>query len=763
MDTKRELVSHLAWADRFERFLAKRFNTAKRFGVEGLETLIPGLNSMVDTAATLGIQDVVLGMAHRGRLNVLTNVMFKPFELVFKEFHGILEHPADWSGTGDVKYHLGTSGDYTQPSTGKQVHLTLLPNPSHLEAVNPVVLGKARAKMALNNDPKGTTVLPIILHGDAAMAGQGIVYETMQLAGLDNYQTGGSVHVVTNNQVGFTTNPDDSRSTLHPSDIAKGFKAPVFHVNADNLFEVCRVFKMAVEYRQEFRSDVVINLLGYRRYGHNELDQPSFTQPTLYDIINKHPPVMDSTVANLVKSGDFQQGELDQLLSSVEKSIEESFDEAPEFKSDTDPWLNGKWEGIVSPAADTTGAITGVTAEMLDQVASKLTDLPEDFKLHRQLARIMKEKGERLKEKENLDWGTVEALAFGSLLLEGYDVRISGQDAQRGTFSHRHCVLHDQRTDAQFTPLHHLSEEQASFTAANSPLSEYGVLGFELGYSMEDPQRLTMWEAQFGDFCNGAQIMIDQFISAMEQKWYRQTGLVMLLPHGYQGLGPEHSSCRLERFLQCSSEDPTEIIAPEKQLQECNWQIANPTTPANYFHLLRRQIKRDFRKPLIVASTKSLLRHKLAVASFDDLIGEAKFQRVLPEAFPEEIVAPEEVERVVLCTGKLYYELLDERRKNSHDKVAIVRLEQLSPFPSDLVAEQLALYKNADCVWSQEEPMNMGAWQHIAPRVEIAAEQLNGQEVKPRYVGRRSMASTAEGTSDQHAVNQQKLIEETFA
>jgi len=585
----------------------------------------------------------------------------------------------------------------------------------------------------------------------------------MQLARLKNYQTGGSLHVVTNNQVGFTTNPEDSRSTLHPSDIAKAFKAPVFHVNADNLFEVCRVFQMAAEYRQEFHTDVVINLLGYRRYGHNELDQPAFTQPTLYSIIDKHPPVMDSTEDHLTATNQFQQSELNELLAHVEGRIEAAFDAAPNYKSPKNVWLAGKWEGYVGPGTEAEKLETGVSEELLVEIGERLIDVPSDVKLHRQLNKIMKDKAKRLANKAELDWGTAEGLAFGTLLKQGFNVRLSGQDVQRGTFSHRHCVLHDQATDKLHCPLDHIDPKQGLFTAANSPLSEYGVLGFELGYSMEDPDRLTMWEAQFGDFTNGAQIIIDQFISAMENKWYRQSGLVMLLPHGYQGLGPEHSSCRLERFLQCSQEDPDVIVPPEKQLQQCNWQIANPTTPANYFHLLRRQIYRKFRKPLIVASTKNLLRHKQAHSSFADLTEGTKFHRVLSESFPDEIKAPDDVKRVIFCTGKVYYELLDERRKLEKDDVAIVRVEQLSPFPSDLVAEELAKYNNAECVWAQEEPMNMGAWQHVGPRIFHASKKINGVETRPRYVGRRSMASTAEGTSALHNIGQKQLLADAFA
>lgn len=753
-----KMLAHLAASDGFESFLAKKFNTAKRFGVEGLETLIPGLNAMIGQAASSGVNNVVLGMAHRGRLNVLTNVMQKPYELVFKEFEGHLNSPSDWTGTGDVKYHLGTSGTYVH-SDGHEVHLTLLPNPSHLEAVNTVVLGKTKAKMDAYDDVRGDAAMPVLLHGDAAMAGQGIVYETMQLARLQHYSTGGTLHVVTNNQVGFTTNPEDSRSTLHPSDIAKAFKAPVFHVNADNIFEVCRIFRLATEYRMEFHTDVVINLLGYRRLGHNELDNPSFTQPTLYNIIAKHPKVMDLTVQRLTENGMFTQDELDGIIGETQSTITKAYDNSSDFESPADLWMAGKWANIVGPAGHPEKHTTGVDETTLEKVASAISTMPDDMTLTTQLGKILKLRAKRLEEKANMDWGTVEALAFGTLLMEDKNVRLSGQDAQRGTFSHRHAVLHDLATDAQFCPLQQLAKKPSSFTVANSPLSEFGVLGFELGYSMEDPERLTIWEAQFGDFTNGAQIILDQFLSAMENKWYRQSGLVLLLPHGYQGQGPEHSSCRIERFLQCADEDPNEVVDPDVQLQTCNWQVANPTTPANYFHLLRRQNHRNFRKPLIVASTKSLLRHKEAVSSFDDLTGDTRFLRVLPEAHPDDLVEDDKVERVVLCSGQIYYQLLDARRKQSQDKVAIVRVEQLSPFPSDLVAEQLARYPKASCAWVQEEPQNMGAWTHAAPRIVTAAKKLNGTTVVPDYIGRTTMASTAEGTAYAHAKNQADILE----
>ncbi|GLD98266.1 hypothetical protein PINS_up006963 [Pythium insidiosum] len=785
------VLERLAFSVVFERFLGNKYNTTKRFGLDGAESLIPGLKYMIDRATELGMEHVVIGMPHRGRLNVLSNVIRKPIQQIFKEFQGThidvesykQQDVEDWSNSGDVKYHLGTSYDRMYPD-GRHVHLSLVANPSHLEAVNPVVVGKAKAKQFYlgNDEDAERKVLPLLLHGDAAFSGQGVVYETMHLAALDNYDTGGTIHVVVNNQIGFTTDPANSRSSQYCSDIGKAFDVPILHVNGDDPEAVVKVFELAAEWRQQWRSDVIINLTCYRRFGHNEVDNPFFTQPLMYKKISQMKSVLDMYVDKLVASGAKKEdcdAVVDKVWNFFQSTFEESKDWEPAKKSD---WLANRWESFKSPNQRSRIRRTGVDMNVLKHVGAKLTAIPEGFALNRQLERIVSAKKATIEAGEGIDWGTAEALAWGTLLLEGNHVRISGQDVERGTFSHRHAVLHDQETNTEFVPLNHLvnktspsapidykstgegvvPEVQAEFVASNSSLSEFGVMGFELGYSLENPNALVMWEAQFGDFANGAQIMIDQFLSAGEDKWMRQSGLVLLLPHGYEGQGAEHSSCRIERFLQMTDDDPDVVPVMDEenrmQIQHTNWQVVNCSTPAQYFHVLRRQIHRDFRKPLISVQPKSLLRLRQASSKIEEMAEGTQFHRVLPEATPEKLVKDDDVKRVVFCSGKIYYELAQEREEKGIDNVAIVRVEQIAPFPFDKVAEQAAKYQNADIVWAQEEPQNMGFWTYVAPRMETALKKINSDARRPSYVGRVAAAAPATGYHAVHQIEQARIL-----
>lgn len=756
------LLDRLAYADRFEAFLKTKYGAAKRFGVEGLESFIPGLKELIDVSSAHGVESIVIGMPHRGRLNVLANVIRKPMEIIFKEFAGTnvpeQNDDDDWSGSGDVKYHLGTQYSRRYPD-GREVEIALLANPSHLEAVNAVVHGKARAKMQSLGDDTGTKVLPIVLHGDAAFAGQGIVYETLQFSRLDNYSNGGTIHVICNNQIGFTTTPEEDRSTLYASDLGKAFDIPVFHVNGDDPIEVVRIFKLAADYRARFHEDVVIDVIGYRRHGHNELDQPLFTQPMMYHAIHQHPTTLDLFKQQLVRDGKMSQADVDGVVSKCETTINAMFERSAEYNIPKEAWsptLNIK-NFEREPAAAANGVVTGVSSKELAVVAQDLTSIPETITVNNIIKKIYAAKHKALAAQDHIDWGTAEALAFGSLLRQGVEVRLSGQDAQRGTFSHRHAVIHDQKSDDTWTPLANVTDATASFSVSNSSLSEYGVLGFEFGYSIEAMNALTIWEAQFGDFVNGAQIMIDQFISTGEAKWFRQTGLVMLLPHGYEGQGPEHSSCRIERFLQNSDEDPDVVPQgdSESAIRATNWQIVNCSTPANYFHVLRRQICRDFRKPLVVATPKSLLRHKLCVSTFDDMAEGTTFQTTIGEQ--EELCADEQVRRVILCSGKIYYELLQARQLAEINDIAIVRVEQISPFPFREVAATMSKYSEAECVWVQEEPKNMGAWYFVQDRIMTATRVVNNKEIRPAYIGRGTMAAPAEGYGSVHTREQNEI------
>ena len=792
LEKKMNILDRLTWSERFESFLANKYTAAKRFGLEGCEALIPGMKALIDTSAELGVESVVLGMPHRGRLNVLANVMRKPMEQVFYEFAGrkpkFEEKVGEgevYHGSGDVKYHLGTS--YDRPTlSGRRVHLSLLANPSHLEAVNTVCLGKVRAKQYYSEDTDRIKNLPILMHGDGAFAGQGIVYETLDISGLPEYSVGGTIHVVVNNQVAFTTDPRKARSSPYCTDVAKAMNAPVFHVNGDDAEAVVRVFELAAEWRQTWHTDVVIDLVGYRRYGHNEIDEPMFTQPVMYQRIKKMKNPQELYVQQLLEEGSVAEEQVKEITDRVQRMLAESFDAALEYKPKKIDWLSSVWEGFMSPVQHSRIRNTGVPMELLKEVGTTITTIPDSFNPHKQITKVYETRRGMIESPDSMvDWGMAEALAFGTLLAEGNHVRLSGQDVERGTFSHRHSVIHDQKTGEKYCPLGHVfrGQRKGQFTVSNSSLSEYGVLGYELGYSLENPNSLVMWEAQFGDFANGAQIIFDQFLSAGEAKWLRQNGLVVLLPHGYDGQGPEHSSGRMERFLQQVDEDPYQLPVIDEsewfkgghlgaQVQQVNWQVVNATTPANYFHVLRRQIHRQFRKPLVIFSPKNLLRHPAAkspLSDFDDLADDVgiqgvRFKRlIMDESAKDRSPNPPKepgMKRMVLCSGKVYYELAAEREKRGLvGEVAIVRLEQLAPFPYDLVMRELRRYPNAELVWAQEEPMNMGAYLHVQPRLQKCME-AEGQEVPLRikYAGRKTMASTATGYGEVHAAEQAGLI-----
>uniref|UniRef100_A0A7S1V5I3 Transketolase-like pyrimidine-binding domain-containing protein n=1 Tax=Grammatophora oceanica TaxID=210454 RepID=A0A7S1V5I3_9STRA len=747
------------------------------------------MKDAIDRASELGAHSFVIGMPHRGRLNILANVMRKPMPLILSEFQGThfkmekhLKSNERWGMSGDVKYHLGSSMDRTYPD-GRKIHLSLVANPSHLECVDPVVVGKVRAKQYYcGNRPEDMrNVVPILLHGDAAFAGQGVVYETMQLAGVDDFNVGGTIHVIVNNQIGFTTNPIHSRSTPYCSDLGKAFDCPIFHCNGDDPLAVSTALETAVEWRHQFGTDVIIDMICYRRNGHNELDQPAFTQPKLYREINKHPTTLETFEKSLIDEGTMTAEECQEVRQFVLDLYESDLQASKSYEGKETDWLASNWAGFIGPDQVSRIRETGVDVEVLRDIGMKAGTVPENFKLHRQMGKIFKARREMAEKGEGIDWGTAEAMAFGSLLLEGNHVRITGQDVQRGTFSHRHAVVKDQASEEEYTPLNYLAKSmdpsspmeelskpdtQAGFTARNSILSEFAVLGYEHGYSLENPNALVLWEAQFGDFVNGAQVMIDQFITAGEDKWLRQSGLVMLLPHGYDGQGAEHSSCRLERFLQQVDEDPhhVPVLARDErmQIQKHNMQVVNCTTPANYFHCLRRQIHRDFRKPLVVVSPKNLLRNKRCVSKIEDMGPDTHFKRVLDETDPEIHNNPEQVKTLVFCSGQIYYELLTEREKQERTDVALVRLEQVAPFAFDRVAENAARYADAEIVFAQQEPKNMGPYSYCNPRIMTATRELNNAERRARYVGRPVSAAPATGMGKIHQAEYQDIMEGVF-
>jgi 2-oxoglutarate dehydrogenase E1 component len=738
---KQSILTKVIHAEQWEKFLARKYVGTKRFGLDGGEGAVPALEAVIKYGGMMGVTEIDVGMAHRGRLNILSNVMGKPAQAIFHEFAGGATNPADVGGSGDVKYHLGTSSD--REFDGNKVHLTLLPNPSHLEAVDPVVLGKARAVQTIRDDKRGKTVLPMLLHGDAAFAGQGVVWECLSFSGLPGYGTGGTIHFIINNQIGFTTSPQFGRSSPYPSDVAKGIQAPILHVNGDDPEAVTFCCKLATEFRQTFNRDVVIDMWCYRRFGHNEGDEPSFTQPEMYAAIKKHPPISQLYGQKLIGEGVVDQAWIDQQTKDYVAHLEQQFEGAVSYAPNKADWFEGRWAGLGRPDEPVLGrrnTATAISEEQLKRLGELLTTVPEGFAIHRTLQRVLDAKKEMFSTGEGFDWATAEALAFGSLLAEGHGVRLSGQDSGRGTFSQRHAVWVNQQNGEKYIPL--CQVDGARFEVRDSPLSEFGVLGFEYGYSLADPKTLVLWEAQFGDFANGAQSIIDQFVAAGEAKWLRASGLVMLLPHGFEGQGPEHSSARPERYLQLCAED--------------NLQVANCTTPANYFHILRRQMRRDFRKPLVIMTPKSLLRHKLAVSKIGDFTADSHFRRIISDLNPP---AEGETRRLVLCSGKLAYELMEARDGAGDLGVEIIRIEQLYPFPSEPLVKRLqAVPKLQDLIWAQEEPKNNGAWFFVEDLLEQCLAEAGFDGMRPQYAGRDASASPATGLAKRHAAEQAALI-----
>ena len=745
-DEKKAIWNTLVEVEAFEQFVQIKYTGTKRFSAQGGDAMLAGLESVINTAARVGVKEIVLGMPHRGRMNVLTTTMGKPYAELLSIFGGNMDFP-DWvTSSGDVKYHLGTSSDRQTPY-GK-IHLSLLANPSHLEAVNPVVVGKVRAKLDIFGDTeKKTSVMGLMLHGDAAFAGQGSVPEVLALSELRGYRTGGTVHVIVNNQIGFTTSPKYSRFTPYPTDVAKAVQAPIFHVNGDDPEAVSYVCKLATEFRQEFGRDVVVDVFCYRKYGHNESDEPAFTQPLMYREIAKKPLPAKIYSDKLVAEGTLTQEQVDAKFAEFKAFYEQQFEAAKTFKPNKADWLEGQWSGLQQPKnGEHPDGDTGVDEKTLKETGLALAKHPEHIKVNSKILRQLDAKKTMMETGQGLDWSMGEALAFGTLLKEGNGVRLSGQDCGRGTFSHRHSVLVDQETEERYVPLNNLGGKQANYEVIDSSLSEYAILGFEYGYSLGLPNYLTMWEAQFGDFANGAQVIIDQFIASAEIKWLRMSGLVMLLPHGYEGQGPEHSSARLERYLQLCAED--------------NMQVVNCTTPANFFHALRRQIKRNFRKPLIVMTPKSLLRHKLCISSLADFGKGTHFKRVIPET--QTLAKDDKIRRVIITSGKVYYDLFEARAEGKIDDIAIIRTEQYYPFPAKELAAELKRYKNAEIVWCQEEPRNAGAWGFVRERIEDTLESL-GRADRVRYTGRPEAASPAVGYLKVHEKQQKELVADALA
>ncbi|MEE9278720.1 MAG: 2-oxoglutarate dehydrogenase E1 component [Myxococcota bacterium] len=741
-EARQRILSQVIAVERLEQFLHKRFIGQKRFSIEGAETLIPLMDTIVEDAAELGALELVIAMAHRGRLNVMTHVIGMPYRALMAGFQSGLV-PLSVQGSGDVKYHRGYSAD-RKTRSGRTIHLSLQPNPSHLEWVNPVAEGITRAKQNFRGDVERAQVIPVMIHGDSAFIGQGIVPETLAMSELDIYWTGGTIHIIVNNQIAYTTEPEDYRFTQHPSDMAKVIQAPIFHVNADDPEACVHAARLAIEFRQRWKEDVIIDLVCYRRHGHNEGDDPTFTQPLLYRQINAHPRVGTLYTERLLQERTIDQAATDKLEREQNRRLEQALDESTQQLRDAGTeGYHGLWSGLES--RERVELPTAVPRDRLNRVAEALLDMPEGFSAHPKIKRLMEQRSRAIIEGEAIDWGTAEALALGTMLLEGTTIRLTGQDAERGTFSSRHAVLHDVQTGARHIPLDGLTSKGSRLIIHNSNLSEAAVLGFEYGYSSVDPDRLALWEAQFGDFCNTAQVIIDQFIASAETKWTRSSGLVMLLPHGYEGQGPEHSSARLERFLQLCAED--------------NMQVCSLTTPAQYFHGLRRQIRRNYRKPLVLMSPKSLLRHPRAVSPVDEF-SDGGFRCVIDDpSFASGELAREAVRRVIVCSGKVYYTLLAAREDTAFNDVALLRLEQLHPFPFAELGETLAAYPAHDIVWCQEEPWNMGAWTYVQERLRGI---LSGGDTL-RYVGRKEAASPAAGSYTLHESEEAELVREAFA
>lgn len=747
---KLAILNKLIEAEGFEKFLDVKYTGTKRFGLDGGEALLPALEQIIKRGGALGLKEIVIGMPHRGRLNVLSAVMAKPYRAIFNEFMGGSAHPDFVDGSGDVKYHLGASSD--REFDGNRVHLSLTANPSHLEAVDPVVIGKVRAKQYQRADKRRDQVLPVLMHGDAAFAGQGIVAECLGLSGLKGHRVGGTIHVIVNNQIGFTTAPRHSRSSPYPSDVALTVQAPIFHINGDDPEAVVYATKIATEFRQKFHKDVVIDMFCYRRHGHNEGDEPMFTQPLMYKRIKDHPTTCDIYAQRLIEEGLITAEGYKHQKEDFQNYLTEEFEAGDVYRPNRADWLDGKWSGLEIASGDDRRGDTAVPLEHLRRVGQTISTIPENFNAHRTLRRIMKTKAEMIETGEGIDWATAEALAFGSLLAEGFPVRLSGQDCTRGTFSQRHSGWTDQENEEIYYPLNHIQYGQADFEVVDSMLSEAAVLGFEYGYSLAEPNSLVLWEAQFGDFANGAQVIMDQFISSGERKWLRMSGLVLLLPHGYEGQGPEHSSARLERYLQSCAED--------------NWQVANCSTPANYFHILRRQLHRNFRKPLVLMTPKSLLRHKKCVSNIEEFGPGSSFHRVLWDDEDYDgttaLVEDADIKRVVMCSGKVYYDLLEAREKMGVKDVYLLRIEQFYPFPAKSLMDELKRFTHADMVWCQEEPKNMGAWTFLEPNIEWTLNRIEAETKRPRYCGRSASASTATGLMSKHLAERDAFLEDAL-
>ncbi len=748
---RRAILNKLVEAEGFEKFLHVKYMGTKRFGLDGGEALVPAMEQIIKRGGQLGLRDIVIGMPHRGRLSVLANVMEKPYRAIFNEFQGGSFKPEEVDGSGDVKYHLGASSD--REFDGNNVHLSLTANPSHLEAVNPVVLGKVRAKQDQLNDEDRTQVMGVLLHGDAAFAGQGVVAEGFGLSGLKGHKTGGTMHIVVNNQIGFTTAPHFSRSSPYPTDIALMVEAPIFHVNGDDPEAVVHAARVATEFRQKFGKDVVIDIFCYRRFGHNEGDEPMFTNPIMYKRIKGHKTTLQLYTERLVKDGLIPEGEIEDMKAAFQAHLNEEFEVGKDYKPNKADWLDGRWKHLNREGEDYQRGATSIKPETLAEIGASLCKAPEGYPLHKTVGRFLKAKQQMFDTGEGFDWATGEALAFGSLLTEGYPVRLAGQDSTRGTFSQRHSGFVNQENEERYYPLNNIRSGQAHYEVIDSMLSEYAVLGFEYGYSLAEPNALTLWEAQFGDFANGAQIMFDQFISSGESKWLRMSGLVMLLPHGFEGQGPEHSSARLERFLQMCGGD--------------NWIVANCSTPANYFHILRRQLHRSFRKPLVMMTPKSLLRHKMCVSKAEDFTTGSSFHRVLWDDAEmgnsdTKLKSDDKIKRVVISSGKVYYDLLEERDARGIDDVYLLRLEQFYPFPAHSMVQELERFKQAEIVWCQEEPKNQGAWSFVEPNIEWVLTRIGANHTRPQYAGRTASASPATGLASQHKAQQEALVNDAL-
>ncbi len=737
---KKAIYKRLVESELFEQFLDKKFLGTKRYGIEGGEAMIPGIEQIVKQACLSGIEDIIIGTAHRGRLTLLSSVLEMPYKKILSKFQGSLNDPNEVLGSGDVKYHLGVSAD--REFEKKKIHLSLTSNPSHLEAVNPVVAGKVRAKQTLAKDKTTDKVIGLLIHGDAAIAGQGVVAETFAMSQLRGFKTGGTIHFVINNQIGFTTMPQYGRSAPYCTEIAKMVQAPIFHVNGDDPEAVVHVCRLATEFRNKFKVDVVVDMFCYRRSGHNEADEPSFTQPLMYKAIKKQITTRKKYEKKLIENNTLSEKESRDIVDSFKNFLDKEFESTKNYKPNKVDWLEGTWTGLSTATFDARRGKTSVKEKTLINVAKKIHEIPADFNAHRRIKKIYGDRLTSVINGKGIDWATSESLALATLLDEGYGVRISGQDVGRGTFSHRHGVLYDQENENRFVPLRHFQNKQGYFEIIDSFLSEFGVLGFEYGYSQVDPKTLVIWEAQFGDFANGAQIMIDQFISSGERKWLRMSGLTMLLPHGHEGQGPEHTSGRLERFLQMCAED--------------NMQIVNCTSPANYFHVLRRQLHRNFRKPLIIFTPKSTLRHKSNVSNIEDYINGSTFHRILTDKLS--VKEKRTNKRLIICSGKIYFELADHITKNKIKNLSIIRLEQIYPFPYENFRDELKHYTDAEIMWAQEEPKNMGAWGFVKGRLESVMQEAKVKQEKIFYVGRSPAASPAAGSLERHLSNQKTII-----